>query len=308
MDICCVCRRSLPNRYAVAGRCEEPDCDAAFCALHWGQSNRRCRTHGGDTGAPPPTGGDSGGGLADTSIKEPEMYDEQQKSQAEPRLDPAKTKAAMKQAVQLAARLGAGAGALIKKLKKDRSPEAMIQTLDQGLDTNRPRREAAAQRLEELYNEITTKKREHAAAPKARQRVLEAELQSKLAEYKTREREFKVLLENERTLNQVRGRLSEMIAYGMAAVTEDLIDDVAVDLEEAVIDAEARADAARDLEKAGRRRESEGEAESMWEQLDEFEIETPAAAEPEPASFAEDIAAPSEIEESFKREEPEEAM
>ncbi len=73
-------------------------------------------------------------------------------------------------------------------------------------------------------------------------------MQSKLAQYKGGERELTVLLENERVLSQVKGRVNEVTGYKMAGVSEYQIDEVIDEIEEAVGEEESRLDAARDLE------------------------------------------------------------
>lgn len=200
-------------------------------------------------------------------------------------------KKAMKEALRLAGRLGSGAADLLRRLKKDRSPQAMIETLDKDLSSNTARREEVSGRVERLYRDIASKKGEYQKAPKARQRVLEAELRSMLSTYKAAERELNILLENERNLSLIKGRLNEVAAYGMAGVSEELIDDVIEDIEDKVSEAEAVADAARDLEKAGRRKGREGEREDLWAELDEFgEGEKPGGLTEELAGFDEERA------------------
>lgn len=177
---------------------------------------------------------------------------------------------AMKEGLRLAGKLGTGTADLLRRMKKDRSPQAMIESLDTDLAVNASRREEVSGRVERLYRDIASKKAEHQKAPKARQRVLEAELRSMLSTYKAAERELKILLENERNLSLVKGRLNEVAAYGMAGVSETVIDDVIDNIEDKVVDAETVADAARDLEKAGRRKERESDREDLWTELDAF--------------------------------------
>ncbi len=43
---CCICGKELPNRYAVAGKCEGSGCDEVFCSLHWNGGNHKCFKHG----------------------------------------------------------------------------------------------------------------------------------------------------------------------------------------------------------------------------------------------------------------------
>jgi len=210
---------------------------------------------------------------------------ENAKAASRTQVSAAAAKKLMKETLDRVRKLGAGASALLGRLKKDRSPEAMMGTMDESLAANRTRREQASARVETLYGEIVAKKRAYKAAPAARRRILEAELKSKLTEYKAAERELKVLLENERVLAQVKGRLNEMIAYDMAGVTEELIDDVALDIEDRASEAEARMDASRDLERAGARRERESDREDLLATLDEFDEDAPSALDGELAQF-----------------------
>lgn len=198
---------------------------------------------------------------------------EQPKEQAR-KIDPAKVKAALKSTVELVRKLGVGASDLFKKLMKDKSPQAMLKTIEDSQLANQARREVVSARVEKLHGEIVQKKKAYESAPPARKRILEAELQSKLAEYKAGERELTVLLENERLLSQVKGRLNELTGYTMAGVSEIQIDDVIDEIEEAVSEAEGRVDAARDLEKAGRRRERESDRENLLDELKGFEGES----------------------------------
>ena len=193
-------------------------------------------------------------------------------------------KKAMKEAIRIAGKLGSGAADLLRRMKKDRSPEAMIRTLDENTSANTARREEVSGRVERVYHEIAAKKAEYQKAPKARQRILEAELRSLLSTYKASERELNILLENERNLSLIKGRLNEVAAYGMSGVSEILIDDVIDDIEAKVTEAEAVADATRDLEKAGKRKQREEDTEDLWTALGEF------GEEEQPSGLTEDLA------------------
>ena len=296
LETCTICGKELSNRYAIEGRCEANDCKKPFCGLHWRRSNHRCRDHGYEEREPvrhvPPARENATGRKSQeaTDRDGESMRDDANKqgTSSRARESAAATKKVMATTLERVKKLGTGAGELFRKLKKDKSPEAMMATLDQAVEANEQRREGVSAKLETLYEEILAKKKQYAAAPKARKRILEAELKSKLASYKASERELKILLENEQVLSQVRGRFDEMGAYDMAGVTEDLIDDVAFDIDERAGDADARMDAARALEKAGRRRERESDRESLFEELADFdEEETASALDEELATFGE---------------------
>lgn len=267
---CCVCEKALPNRFAVAGGCSEAGCTAPFCSLHWAHSNRLCPQHGYQETDPH--------ACLQSKEEESSMESAERSEQDRPVSSPEKSKKAMKTALSLVKRLGGGAGELLRKLKKDRSPQAMVSTIDEDLGRIQSRREEVATRIESLHSGIVAKKREYAGAAKARQRIIEMELKSRLSEYKAAERELGLLLEKERVLTTVRGRINEIDAYGMSRLTEDTIDDITDSIEDHASDADGILSATRDLEKAGRRRESDSDTESLWEELDGFGDETPAAA------------------------------
>jgi len=274
MLFCCVCKKVLPNRYAVGGRCVSPDCDAVFCALHWHAGNHFCLEHGGDVGpaAKPkekPVNSDMQSVNRDEVAAPPAAAEAAAAAPAQP-LRGAKARKVMQDTLKMVAGLGGRAKTLLVSLKKDSSPEAMLATLDERLKANALRREPVAQRMEELYAKIAADKKKFAAAPPARKRIIEIELKNTLSQYKSAEKEYAVLLENEQVLSQLHGAVSEKVAYGLVGINEDTIDDMAADLEDAVDSAEARLDATRDLEKAGRRRDRHGNSDALWDELNGF--------------------------------------
>ena len=273
MEYCCSCGKSLPNRYAVAGRCLSPDCQAPFCALCWRNGNHSCPAHGGqrklNVSPPPPPKMDPVNIVNPETEKAPEQAAADAKPPAAS-LNKEKALRAMKWTVDAVTKLGKGALALAGRLRKDNSPQAMINTLDASLAALTPKREHTAAELEKLYQQIAVGKQSLASAPPARKRIIEAELTALLARYNGLERQYRIILENERHVHAVRNRLEEMTLYGMAAVDETLVDNITDDIEEAATDAEGREDAVRDLERAGRRRENDPT--SLSEQLEAFSL------------------------------------
>jgi len=266
MPTCTICGKQLPNQYAIAGTCEESGCEAVFCSLHWREGNQLCRAHGWE---------DSKNNGNETSGSQTEPQTSDTETMTEPKIDPEKVsperkKQAMKETMRYIGSMGKGLAAKLMKLGKAKTPQEMIDELENQAEDNRTKREGTSQKLESLYNRIAKKKKAHAAAPKARQRILEMELKGLLTDYKSQERTLGILLENERALGMVRSRLEEVLAYGMAGVSEDIIDDVTDRVDDAADEAEGRFDALRDLERAGKRREREGDSESMWDELEGF--------------------------------------
>ncbi len=261
---CCICGKALPNRYGLAGGCEEPCCDAVFCALHWNRGNRRCRKHGYKENEPL----QEDTAMSDNATKGKPGH-------------AGNAKRAMHGALGMMRKVGQGTTALIKKVRKDRSPAAMIAAIDAQLEQTAARKDQAAAEVEALHGRIMAKKAEFKSASKARQEILEAELKSLLISYNAAKRTYKILLENEQHMSLVKGRLGEVGAYGTTPVSESLIDDVIESLETAADEAEGVADAARDLEKAGKRREREDDKESLWDALAMFEEDGPEDRVPE---------------------------
>ena len=253
MEHCCICGKELPNRYAVAGRCKEPGCNQPFCSLHWHNSNGFCPEHGYEA---------TKGNNPDAPARRAD------------RTWMAIMKKIMHSTKNAITNTTTALIAQIKKLKKDKSPEAALQRIEADQAANRESRELASARLEKLHTEIVQKKKAYEKAAPARKRVLEAELKNALAEYKAAERELSVLLENETVLAQVKGRIREVVSYGKAGVTEVQIDELVDEIEEQVGEAEGRLDAMRDLEKAGRRRDRESDTESLMNELAAFDEES----------------------------------
>jgi hypothetical protein len=192
-------------------------------------------------------------------------------------------KKALLATLAIAKKLGGNAAQLYRQWRKNKSPEAVQQSIANTLAANKANREALSAELEKQFAAIAAKKKAYETAPPARKRVLEAELKGLLAAYRSAEGEFKVLVENEQVLTQVLGRMREVTAYGKAGITEAAIDQLIDEVDERAEEAEGRVSAAADLEKAGRRRERESDRESFSEQLAGFEETDTATPEPQSA-------------------------
>ena len=210
-------------------------------------------------------------------------------------IPPDRARRAMKETLRLVRKMGSGALGLLANLKRDKSPTAMLETLESSLRDNKARREAASGRIEMLHDQIVQGKKALATSSPARRRILESELRSKLAEYKGAERELNVLLENERVISQVKGRINEIVAYDIAGVSETLIDDIIDEVDERAEAADAVASASRDLEHAGRRRARDSDEDDLAAALAEFDDTTSSP------TLAQDLAG---FDEEFPEEPP----
>lgn len=255
-DVCAVCGQRLPNRYAVAGRCESPGCGAAFCPLHWHRGNRRCPAHGWRADRPPD------GGETESERK---MMEETLNASgpaptapaAETPPPPAATTGGtwFKTLMDGTKTLGKASVALVNRLRGVRDPAAALAELDGQLSATRARRKPLSARYEQLYAAIAAKKKLWQTAPPARKKILELTLKTLLAEYRSVERELAVLFEHERLIVTVRGRMLELAAQGLALPKTENVDRLTDDIENAVDETEDLSDAVADLEKAGERRE-----------------------------------------------------
>ena len=172
---------------------------------------------------------------------------------------------------EFAAKAGKLAGDLVRRIRNEKDPEEMLRSIDASLAANREKRQPIFDRNAALAAEIGAKKKVYEAAPPARKKMLELELRNLLAEYKANERQLTAFFENENALTVVRGRLLEQIALGMQTLKEDDIDKLTDDIEDAVSEAENIAGAVRDLDKAGKRRERDADADSFADELAAFD-------------------------------------
>ena len=165
-----------------------------------------------------------------------------------------RAKKAWSECASLAGKLGGGVKALWAKIHPDRSPAAMLATLNESLEGNKKRLGEAKPELDRIYREIVAKKKEYQSAAPVRQRLLKIELQTLMARYKGLEREFSILCENERSIETVKGRFLEVLAYGLREKLDaDMVDRLADSVDDKSEEAEDIQDAIGDLERAGKR-------------------------------------------------------
>lgn len=158
----------------------------------------------------------------------------------------------------LAGKAAESLASLWARIHPDRSPEAMIESLNATLSANRKRLAELKPELEKAYAEIVARKAAWQKAPEVRKRLLKTELETLLARYKGLEREFGVLNENTRTAEAVKARYLEVLAYELrGSLGEDQVDDLSGLVDEKAEEADGVQDALRDLEKAGRRKDRE---------------------------------------------------
>ncbi len=267
---CCICGRELPNRWAVAGRCEADGCGAAFCALHWYNGKRLCREHG---------------------WEERKMDEAKQDkvlcAEADRALSPERKASILRQIGSFAVALGKGAGALAKKLSGIKSTDEALREIEAQIAENRARREPVAKRYDELYRLIVSKKKLYQAAPPARKKILEMELKGAIAEYQSLERQMSAYLTNETILTKVKGRMCELVAMNLKSVSEAQIDKLTDKIEDAADETENLDGAIADLDKAGARREREDP--SFEDDLASFGDELPEEAGDEASTASEAI-------------------
>ena len=102
------------------------------------------------------------------------------------------------------------------------------------------------------------------------------ELRAMISEFKSEERQLKIYLENEVTISAVRGRTLELMARGLQTIKAGEIDILTDRIEQSAAGAEDLSMSLRDLESAGRCRESSGVHESFMDDLAAFDEEAPS--------------------------------
>ncbi len=276
VETCAICGRELPNRWAVAGRCEADGCGAAFCAFHWHTGNRLCRKHGWK------------GNIVKDKDEQSEARaggEAELRERAQAELPEREKQSVLRQIAAFAVTVGKGAAALVDRLRGVRDPEEAIAALDAQLAANKERREPLAARFEQLYGEIAAKKKVFMAAPPARKKILEMELRGLVSEYKGIERQLAVYFENERAIGTVRARTLELVAMGLRKLSEKDVDKLADEVDAASDAAANVSSALRDLERVGRRGEAQDDDE-LSDLLAGFD-DAPATAPSEPTVSSE---------------------
>lgn len=261
-ETCFICGKTLPNRWAVARREIVDGTERCYCALHASGDRKTAAKRYGK-----PHERDE--------MKPNENHTEENEARERALARKAGAEAAQKAwaaCAGLAGKATAGLKSLWAKIHPDRSPEAMVDSLNRSLETNRARLAALKPELEKAYAEIVSKKAAWQKAPEVRKRLLKTELETLLARYKGLEREFSVLNENTRVAEAVKGRYLEVLAYEMrGSLGEDQVDDLSGLVDEKAEEADGVRDALADLEKAGRRKEHD--AGSLEDELAGFDGE-----------------------------------
>lgn len=246
--VCCICGKTLPNRWAVARRETVDGVEKCYCALHAGGGARKAETMSKQPRNPEPN--------MKANTPQPDAAQAAEECALARKAGVAAAKKAWAACAGLAGKAAGGLAALWSKIHPDRSPEAMVESLNTTLDANRKRLAALKPEIEKAYAEIVAKKTAWQKAPEARKRLLKTELQTLMARYKGLEREFGILNENTRTAEAVKGRYLEVLAYELRGkLGEDQVDDLSGLVDEKAEEAENVQDALADLEKAGRRKE-----------------------------------------------------
>ena len=237
---CCICGRELPNRWAVAKRETVDGEERCYCALHASDGLKPRKT-----------------------VKKEEPMQEETLSAAEAKEQQIAKSASVEYAKKawtecsaLALKLGGGVKSLWSKIHPDRSPEAMLATMNENQACNKKRLDEVKPELDRVYREIVTKKKEYTNASPVRQRLLKTELQTLMTKYKGLEREFNILCENERSLEAVKGRFLEVLAHGLRGkLNAELVEKLTDDIDDKAEEAEDLQDALGDLERAGKRKD-----------------------------------------------------
>jgi len=236
---CQICGIGLPNKWAVARREVVDGHERYYCHLHAAVARNNENKNE--------------KGVSMTVTEQAERSGQEQEIVRNATGE--RVKKAMTECSSLAAKLGGGVKALWAKVHPDRSPEAMLASMNGSLAENRRRLDEVKPELDRVYAEIVAKKKVYQAASPVRQRLLKVELQTLMARYQGFEREFSILCENERSLETVKSRFLEVLAYGLRGKLDaDTVDRLADDLEGKAEDAEDVQDALADLDRAGARK------------------------------------------------------
>lgn len=188
--------------------------------------------------------------------------------------------------------LGSGFSGLLERIRSAGSLDSMKEKLKDAEAANAIKHSEVSEKLAEVAADIKRKKILYEKATPAEKNVLKDNLRMQLSRFNGLKRQASVFSENIRILSGVIGRINEIAAYKLAGpVSEDMIDEVADVIEEHAAEAEGRAEASRDLEKAGKRRDIETAGEDFESLLAEFDEESIPGLDPEDDSSRKEDAA-----------------
>lgn len=253
---CCVCGIILPNKWAIAKREIADGVERYYCHLHssemFGKMIKPKKDFFESKGIEVGENKEKGETMVQNKKTESSAMEREIVQNASDEL----VKKAWTECSSLVTKLGGGIKSLWSKINPDRSPEAMLDALNGDLIANQRRLNEMKPQLDQVYREIVSKKNEYQTAAPVRQRLLKIELQTLMARYKGLEREFTILSENERSIETVKSRFLEVLAYGKRGKLDvSMVDRLTDNIEDKVDDAEDVQDALGDLERAGRRKD-----------------------------------------------------
>lgn len=255
MKQCCICGKMLPNKYAIGGACEHPDCADVFCRYHWSLGHRHCIKHGGSHELPK----NDNKYEQDDTLENIPMNESNTASEAE-------SKAA--KGSSFLGKLTSGVKSIKKAIIKD--PHEKLMKIEKELKGYEANRVKLIAELEEIDKQIIAKKKLYVAAPPFKKSILKSELETLLAQHANYERRIKTVLNNEKALSNYVSRIKEMEDIKDIPIKEVDVDILTGKLEDAVDDSVGIGDALKDLDKVKGVSSESMDADDLEQMLDMF--------------------------------------
>lgn len=219
----------LPNKYAIGGACEHPNCTELFCRYHWDKGHRKCLAHGGSKEI-----------IVSTEQSQPKESIPMKESNTSP--EPPKTKSA-----GFFSKIASGVKSIKKAIVKD--PEEELKKAEDTLQQYEVNRSKLVAELEQVDRQIIEKKKQYNVAPPFKKSILKSELERLLSLHSNYERRIKAILNNEKALSNYISRVNEMGDIKNIPINEANVDKLTDRLETAVDDSMGIGDAVKDLNK-----------------------------------------------------------
>lgn len=229
MKQCCICGRILPNKYAIGGACEHPNCTELFCRYHWDKGHRKCLAHGGSKEI-----------IVSTEQSQPKESIPMKESNTSP--ETPKTKSS-----GFFSKIASGVKSIKKAIVKD--PEKELKKAEDTLQQYEVNRSKLVAELEQVDRQIIEKKKQYNVAPPFKKSILKSELERLLSLHSNYERRIKAILNNEKALSNYISRVNEMGDIKNIPINEANVDKLTDRLETAVDDSMGIGDALKDLNK-----------------------------------------------------------
>lgn len=216
MKQCCICGKMLPNKYAIGGACEHPNCTELFCRYHWDKGHRKCLAHGGSK-------------EIIVSTEQPQQKESIPMKEFNTSPEVPQTKSS-----GFFSKIASGVKSIKKAIVKD--PEEELKKAEDTLQQYEVELSKLVAELEQLDKQIIEKKKQYNVAPPFNKSISKSQLEDLLSRHSNYERRIKAILNNKKALSIYISKVKEIRDIKNIPINETKVDKLTDILETTVDD------------------------------------------------------------------------